>query len=410
MTTPPGSPHPSIDRPHLGVRGRAAVAAAMLPVLTALAAGPAAAQPPSPLGSDLFAFPGAFGAPSSAATAGLAFADRWLGDTPFDNPAVARRGAYAVTGALMRMSRQDLRVDNRNFDEQDLFIDFGGGYFAFPVSAATVSVYAVQPVLRREETAFTRGEIGGPEPPAVITSSSSARELRAGVGVAFGGAGLRLGAAAEWTRRSDEYETTEVSGSPDQGHRLLEMEGGGVGVAAGVRLGEDRPEAGAFTIGVSGRAVPELEIEGEQQFELLSGDSTRSFDATRESRVETGISASLRATEALRFVAGFGGHSGGDWDGLSGPGSTPVGSGKATVGALGLEFHDARDPWTLRIGYAIEREADAPEDEASALGLGFGWDFEGSTLDFGILHRTIERENLPNSYDDRLSITFRGRF
>ncbi len=169
-------------------------------------------------------------------------------------------------------------------------------------------------------------------------------------------------------------------------------------------------ESAVLVMGLPVGEVAELELEGEQTLDLLSGDSTRTFDATRESRFEGGVSASIRATPALRFVAAFGGHSGGDWSGLAGVNAEPLSTGTATLGAFGLEFHDSRDPWSVRVGYALEHEQDAPEERAGALGLGLGWHFEGSILDFGLLHRTMDRDGRPNSYDDRLSVTFRGQF
>src|SRR5712692_928819 len=89
-------------------------------VLGALVGGRSGATTVDPT---LFAFPGAPTSPPSAASAGVALADRWLGGQPFGNPALeAPRGAE-LSPAIVHISRQDLRAANRNFDEQSAFFD-----------------------------------------------------------------------------------------------------------------------------------------------------------------------------------------------------------------------------------------------------------------------------------------------
>ena len=66
-----------------------------------------------------------------------------------------------ASGVLQRMSRQDLRADNRQFDEQGAFIDFGGGWLSVPVGGLGLVAYAYQPVLRLEDNAYSRG-VGTP--------------------------------------------------------------------------------------------------------------------------------------------------------------------------------------------------------------------------------------------------------
>src|SRR5690348_8162627 len=70
-----------------------------------------------PASGALFGFPGSFATPASVASAGHALADRWLGDSPFDNPAVGGPDLWGQ-GALLylREDRQDLRAANREFD------------------------------------------------------------------------------------------------------------------------------------------------------------------------------------------------------------------------------------------------------------------------------------------------------
>jgi len=69
---------------------------------------------------------------------------------------------------------------------------------------------------------------------------------------------------------------------------------------------------------------------------------------------------------------------------------------------LAGEFHDARDPWTLRLGFGQEQQDKVPEDRASVLGLGFGWALEHSRVDFGVVRRGIHRSGKPTSFDDRV--------
>src|SRR5262245_61661598 len=84
----------------------AAVAAVILP-------GSAAGETPTPLSSSLFSFPGSVASPASAASAGVALADRWLGEEPFANPAGISIPRLVASGTMLRVSRQDLRADNR---------------------------------------------------------------------------------------------------------------------------------------------------------------------------------------------------------------------------------------------------------------------------------------------------------
>ena len=60
----------------------------------------------------LFLFPGSPSNATSAASAGVAFADRWLGDRPFDNPALETRRMVELTPLLEHISRQDLSAAN----------------------------------------------------------------------------------------------------------------------------------------------------------------------------------------------------------------------------------------------------------------------------------------------------------
>src|SRR6266508_5954036 len=86
---------------------------------------PAAAAPLDP---ELFAFPGSPVSPGSAAAAATALATRWLGEQPFDNPALEARRGVELSPAVLHVSRQDLRAANRNFDETTAFVDGAGGW------------------------------------------------------------------------------------------------------------------------------------------------------------------------------------------------------------------------------------------------------------------------------------------
>src|SRR5262245_36357587 len=87
---------------------------------------PAGAAPPSPLDTPQFSFPGVFDQPSSGLSAGVALADRWLGDDPSSNPAAPRASRFTASPALLRVSRQDLRADNSDYDETPAFFDAAG--------------------------------------------------------------------------------------------------------------------------------------------------------------------------------------------------------------------------------------------------------------------------------------------
>ena len=72
------------------------------------------AQVPPPISSGMFSLPGAYQQPPSAAAAGMALANEWLGDSPYSNPAVPRGNGLIVSPVLLRVSRQDLRAGNHN--------------------------------------------------------------------------------------------------------------------------------------------------------------------------------------------------------------------------------------------------------------------------------------------------------
>ncbi len=356
---------------------------------------PAHAQVPAPIDPALFGFPGSFEQPASAASAGVAFADHWLGDEPFSNPAAPHAQLVMVSPTLMRVNRQDLRAGNRNYDEKAAFFDAAGATLGLPATPFWLYVY--QPVLRFENFAFNRGTGQDPSvPPAVIKGQADMRETRAGLAGALKLRGVRLGAALEWSRRQDRYETLEQSGDPNQGTRLVDFDGDAVGGTAGFRYDSADSGAGRWSVGGALRYVPELKLEGAQQLDLLTGFSDTMVAATREAGWEGGLSARYAFTPAFRVMVSMGGRSEQSWEGFG------IKSGTGVLWGLGLDLHDARDPWTLRFGLGQEQQDGVPETRASAVGLGLGYDMDGILFDIGLLHRSLDRSGRPKSYDDRV--------
>src|SRR5262245_21241819 len=250
-------------------------------------AAPALAEPPSPIIPSLFAFPGQVLNPASARSAGLALSDHWLGDEPYLNPAAATKREVVVTPELVRMSRQDLRAGNRNYDETPAFIDGAGGAVSVPWGGTSFSLYAHQSGLRLEDNAFTVGPSGSI--PAVITSHSEMREVRVGLAGSRPLGALRAGIGVEWVQRSDLYEMTEQSGSPESGNRHVDFDGAGVGGQAGVRYEHGDSTLGAFVLGAAVRFVPAMTLDGTQELNLLLGDSTATVSVEREAGWEGGL-------------------------------------------------------------------------------------------------------------------------
>lgn len=370
-----------------------------------LSAFPALASPPSPLDPSLFAFPGSSIGPASAASAGLALADRWLGEEPFSNPAVAPGLRVTVSPAMQRVSRQDLRADNRNYDETVAFFDGagvavglpGGGRFGF-------ALYAFQPVLRLEDQAYSRGRrTPDPnDPPAVIQTHASARESRAGLAVSSRVGPGRIGAGVEWTRRADVYEVVEQSGDPaNAGTKRLEFSGEGVSVQAGARVDRGDSATGAFALGVAARFLPALAVDAPHTEALLAGATRETLQAERESGWEVGGTARVVVRPAFRVFAAAGARAAQRWEGFD------LVAGRAWEWKLAWEYHDVRDPWTFRFGLGQEFQSAVPDPRASVIGLGFGWQFSDAAVEVGVVHRSLARDGKPNSFDDRVVLSLR---
>jgi hypothetical protein len=368
-----------------------------------IGAGPSSGEPPPPLSTSLFSFPGFTLSPGSAVSAGRVLADRWLGDDPFCNPAAAGPVAVALSGAMLHVSRQDLRAGNRNFDETPAFFD-GAGFSAFlpALGRFGASLYAFQPVLRREANAFTRGSVTiDPDapPPATLETTASARELRAGGGVSVGAGPGRIGLGVEWIRRQDAYEVIETSGNPTAGTTRLELEGSGVAFQLGARLDLGDSSVGGTRIGVGLRRLPALEVDAPLSQPALLALPDTTLTAERAAAWELGTSGRVHASPSFDVLAALGGHSAQRWDGFD------LAVGRAWEWKLAVEYHDARDPWTLRFGLGQERQSDALERRADILGLGFGQAFTWGRVDVGLMHRTLDHATGPSSFEDRIIVT-----
>ena len=407
---------------------------------------PAAAAPPSPLDQSMWTFPGATASPPGAASAGIAYSDRWLGEEPFNNPAVPGFRTIDVSGQLLRVNRQDLRPGTREFDEQPVFIDFAGAWVGIPLRSLALAAYAFQPVLHVEDNSYSRGVLGGPVPPAQVQSSTSMRELRTGLAVSHAFGNLRAGVGGEWTIRSDSYEVIEDSGAPDAGTRKVTLSGSAPGFTAGVHWGAEgllhistrkekpapydpelddgseeaaepspSPEdsipapvlpptlAGRLTIGVGMRYLPALPVDAEQTLLLGTGDSTATFDVEREAGWEAGASAAYRVLPAFTVTAGVSGRSAQNWEGLDSS------AGAGFDWSLGGTFHDPRDAWIARFGFGVEEQDDVPESHAVNLSFGLGWQLGSGALEAGLLHRSIEHDDAPKSYEYRFVLTYASR-
>jgi hypothetical protein len=381
-------------------------AAQWVPVLLALTAThPAFADPPSPLAPSQFAFPGSWVSPGSAASAGLALADRWLGDEPFSNPAVAPGYRLTASPAMLHVSRQDLRSDNRNFDETVAFFDGAGVSIGLPAYRRFgFALYAFQPVLRLEDNAYSRGT-ATPDPgspPAVIQAHATAREARAGLAVSSAAGPGRLGLGIEWSRRKDVYEQLEQSGNPaNDGTKRLELSGGGVSVQAGARIDRGDSSAGAYSLGIAARYLPALAVDAPHSEALLIGTTEETLHVERSRGWELGATARVLVRPTVRVYAALGGRTAQDWEGLD------LRAGRAWEWKLAWEYHDLRDPWTLRFGFGQELQSDVPERHASVVGLGIGWRFESMAVDVGVVRRTVARDAEPNSFDDRVVLSIR---
>jgi hypothetical protein len=366
-----------------------------------LFAAPARSQLPATIAQDLFPFPGAHVSPGSAASAGRALADRWLGEEPFDNPAAARPYTLALTPLLLHTSRQDLRADHRGYEETSGFFDVGGGYFSMEAGALGVALYGYQPAVRLEDNSFLTGSLLGPA--GSVQSNSDSREVRGGLALSLGRGHARVGVAGEWTHRADHYERTEDVGLAIPNTYVADFSGDAAGGLVGARwvLSEG---PGGITLGAGLRYMAELDLTGDETLGSVSGTTHNSLTAKREAGWEGGVSGRYEFTDAFHAIAGAGGRTAQKYVGWG------VTSGDAFEWKLAGEYHDARDPWTVRFGAGQEQQSDVPEPRSFVFGLGIGFVFDSTMLDLGLLHRSFDHGDHPPSSEDRIALSLVQRF
>ena len=364
------------------------------------AAAPALAQTTPTISPELFPFPGFHFSPGSAQSAGRALSDRWLGEEPFDNPAAAQKYTLALSPLLFHVSRQDLRADNRDYQETSAYFDAAGGYFTMEHGALGLALYGYQPGLRLEDNSFVTGTQLAP---GTAKSNSEAREVRGGVALSLGSGHARIGVAGEYQHRADHYESSSNNGGPVTNTFLADFDGDAVGGQVGARwvLGEG---PGGVTLGAGLRYLAELDLKGNETIGGASGTTTNPISTKREAGWEGGVSGRYVVTDAFHALAGIGGKTAQKYEGWG------VTSGEAFEWKLAGEYHDSRDPWTVRFGLGQEQQNDVPEPRSFVVGLGYGLQFETTTVDLGVVHRSFERGDHPASSEDRILLSLVQRF
>ncbi len=389
-----------LDRRHILPRIMPCIAAVSLVALVCVPAARAAA--PAPLSNPVYGFPlpGDYVTPANAASAGLALSDRWLGESPFENPAAGVAQGIQISPLFQRISRQDLTSQNRDVDQNVGYPDVAGGALSLRFGKWGVVLYGWQPVLRLEQQAYSQGPIASP---AAVDQQAFQREVRSGLALSRGfGDDLRFGLSGEYVYRSDSYETHEKSGSPTAGDRVLEFTGSAIGVGAGFAYARDPDKPWGSWVGGAVHYTSELKIDG--TLEESFGTGTQTVAATRGAEVTGGISARVTVAPATRVVAGVSARSGADWAGFD------FGTGAGASYGIGLDWKDDELPWGARFGVGQEANPDAIEQKAGLLTIGFTWVSGDLVLDLGLMHRNLAREGFPNSADDRAVGSIRFSF
>ncbi len=363
--------------------------------LCALALVPAAhAGAPAPLSNARYGFPlpGDYPAAANAASAGLALSDRWLGESAYENPAATVRRGLEVSPLFQRVSRQDLAAKNRDLVQTRGYPDLAGLSLSLPTKHWGVVLYAWQPVLRLEQLGYSAGPLVSP---AAIQQQALQREIRGGVALAHGVRGVRVGVAGEWVHRDDSYETHEQSGSPSAGDRVLKFTGDAWAGSAGVAWSKDPDRPWGNWVGAALHYGSQLNVSGTTAYQLTSGDSAGTFEATRAAEWSGGVSTRVTVAPATRVVAGVSVRSGADWRGFD------FGTSGGAAWGLGLDWKDSELPWGARFGVGQEANPGAVEKKTGLLSAGFTWVSGDLTIDIGLLHRNLAREGSPSSADDR---------
>jgi hypothetical protein len=370
----------------------------------AVAACPALAQsPPPPLDNPAYGFPvpGDYVTPATAASAGLALSDRWLGKAIYENPAAIVPGGVEVSPVFQRTSRQDLSSVNRNFDQTFGYIDLAGASLSLPTREWGFVLYGWQPVLRLEEQTYTAGPLVAP---AQVRQLDTQREMRGGVAISRGFGAWRAGVSGEWVHRDDNYETHTQSGDPLAGDRVVGFSGDGYGVSGGLVYQKDPDQVHGLWVGASARYGGEIPLTGTVEQHLAVGDTTYGFDATRGSEWTGGLSARMTVAPATRVLVAGSWRSGQTWDGFGL--ETSSGGGWSA----GLDWKDEELPWGARFGVGQEWNPGALEKQAGLVSVGFTYVSGTLVVDLGLLHRNLDREGFAHSADDRAVMTVRVGF
>ena len=362
-----------------------------------------AQAPPPPLGIATFGFPvpGDYVTPATAATAGLALSDRWLGKSIYENPAAIVPKGVEVSPLFQRTSRQDISSQNRDFSQTFGYFDIAGASISFPMGRWGLVLYGWQPVVRLEEQTYTAGPLVAP---AEVRQLDSQREIRGGGAISRGFGAFRAGVSGEWVHRDDNYETHVNSGDPAAGDRVVGFTGDGYGVSGGLVYEKDPDQVRGIWVGASARYGAEIPLTGTVDQHLAVGDTTYGFDATRGSEWSGGLSARMTVSPATRVVLGLSGRSGQTWDGF-GVETTSGGGWSA-----GLDWKDDELPWGARFGVGQEWNPGALEKQAGLLSIGFTYVSNGLVMDLGLMHRNLEREGFAHSADDRAVLTVKVGF
>ena len=388
----------------LARRRTLAQAAARCAAVLVFIASAARAQtvPPPPLADSSFAFPvpGDYVTPATAASAGLALADRWLGSSVYENAAANVPRGIEVTPVVQRTSRQDLSSSNRSFEQTFAYFDLAGLSLSLPAGKWGLVLYGWQPVLRLEEQTYTTG----PQlAPAQVRQLDTQREVRAGGAVSRGFGELRLGVAGEWVHRDDKYESHTQSGL---GHDdiVTDFKGDGYGVGGGVTFAKDTSRVWGYTVGGAAHYSAEIPLTGSVTQDLAVGDTAYTFTATRGSEWSGGLSGRVMVSPATWVVIGLSGRTGQTWDGF-GLETTSGGGWSA-----GLDWKDDELPWGARFGVGQEWNPGALEKQTGLVSIGFTYVSKGLVMDVALFHRNLDREGFAHSADNRALVSVKVGF
>ena len=313
-----------------------------------------------------------------------------------------RRRVDRCARSLLRMSRQDLRADNRNFDEQGAFFDLGRGVgLRFRPAVAIVALRVPAGAAARGERLSRAGTIGGPTPPAVMQSQRlAAGAARRTARPARGHSGLarrrrRESGRAAPTSTSDR----EVSGSPDAGSAGSSSPGtGSASRSACGRRGRQRQRRALTHWDRARVTCPRSRSRGSADRPRRRRQSGPPSPAERA--VGLGGAAYRRVLVTPAFARASPASEAASpqrWYGFGvrgGPGRTwSVGRG---VPRRARSVDAARSA-------SVRTQEDVCRNRARASSAsGSAGDFDTRRLEVGVTAPQLERAGQPNSYDDRV--------